>query len=97
MVVPPGHLHTLLTQLVPFVHALPHEPQLLLSFVVFTQAFVAVQYVSLAAHAGTHCTPSHETLPPPLGAVHTVQLAPHAFVSLATHIPLGQTCIGFKH
>jgi hypothetical protein len=99
IVVPPGHLHALPAQLVPPVHELPQEPQLPLSFVVLTQVFVVSQYVvfPVTGHAGTHFVPSHETLPPPPGAVHAVQLDPHAFVSLATQLPSEQVCLGLVH
>jgi hypothetical protein len=98
IVVPPGHLQLLMEQVVPFMHEFPHEPQLLLSLVVSTQALVALQYVVFPAtgHAGTHFVPSHDTVPPPLGAVHAVQLVPHALVSLATQ-PLGHTWLGLVH
>jgi hypothetical protein len=80
----------------PVEHAFPHPPQLRLSRVVSTQALLALQYVgALCGHDGTQLDALHDTVPPE-GAAHCVQLAPHAFESLATQFP-EHTWLGLGH
>jgi hypothetical protein len=83
--VPDVHsMHALFTQNgVLGVHALAHSPQLAGSFVSLTQTLEQA-VLPPVVHDCTHCVPLHVTVPP-VGAMHTEQLGPHALVSLATH------------
>jgi hypothetical protein len=67
-----------------------------LSSAVFTQALLALQYVgAVCGHDGTQLVPLHDAVPPE-GPAHRVQLAPHAFGSLATQFP-EHTWLGLGH
>ena len=64
---PPGHKHCPPWQLVPLLHTVPHDPQLLLSVCSLTH--VPPQLVCPAGH--TQLVPEHT---PPLGQVAQVPL-----------------------
>jgi hypothetical protein len=67
------------------MHVTPHMPQLVASVASFTQALLQEVWPG-AVHVCTQPVPLQLTLPP-LGAMHTTQLAPQALSSLATHVP----------
>ena len=106
---PPGHKHCPPWQLVPLLHTVPHDPQLLLSVCSLTQ--VPPQLVCPDGH--THVVPEHT---PPLGQVTQVppqvvcpeghtQLVPEQLppVGQVTQVPLqlvwpdGQTQLVPEH
>jgi hypothetical protein len=81
----------------PVEHCFPHVPQLAGSLPRLAQNSVAPLTQSEAGlvHDGAQFVPLHET-DPLVGAVHFVQLGPHALTSFATHWPL-QACVAPGH
>lgn len=89
---------------VPFVHVpppeehcFPHVPQLVESVprLVHNSAAPFTQSEAGLVHDGAQFVPLHET-DPLVGAVHFVQLGPHALTSFATHCP-PQACVVAGH
>jgi hypothetical protein len=78
----------------PYLHGAPQAPQLAGSLVSSTQALPHMLSL-LELHAATQVVPLQLAVPP-VGAVHTAQLAPHALVSLATQLP-PQRCAPAVH